>query len=110
MPFSHTHDIAIKGQPRKDDSSKNNWKNLGRILREDGTDQMFILFDAAFLSAEINYIYNPERKEQIALSLFVARDKNGNETLAVAPAPSAPRKRPNVSAAVEDNLSDDIPF
>ncbi len=100
MAFQPTHDMCIKGEARRDDNTKNNWENVGKVLQEDG--KFCFLMKASNFSASFNQIYNKEGKEYLLVSAFEIKALEGTS-----PARKA-TSRPSLSVSQE--INEEPPF
>jgi len=98
MAFHKVKDIAVvTGSYNDNGQSKNRYKNVGCVMKDDEDGRVFMLMDRSFNPAGVPF---KQGTDQIALSLFDLRDDN-----ATRPARSAATPAP--APAGDDS---DVPF
>jgi hypothetical protein len=99
MGFRKVKDIAVVTGSYTDGQgqSKNRYKNVGSVMKDDSDGRSFLLLDRSFNPAGVPF---KDGTDQIALSLFDPRDDNASPTRAPA----------RTAAPAPDRGDDDIPF
>jgi hypothetical protein len=100
MSFQKVKDIAVvtgSYTDRATNQSKNRYKNIGCVMKDDTDGRTFLLLDRSFNPAGVPF---KDGTDQIALSLFDPRDDNDRPARAAA-APAAPART---------TADDDVPF